>query len=1311
MLRPTSRRSRWWLAIVQVVILVASLGVPVAAQTAPSNVTGAQLVDLLRTYGVVKGDETGNLHLDRPITRAEMFTIIVRAMGLESQVNNFRGLGIFDDARDHWADGYIGLAAARGIVRGDGNRMVRPDDPVNWAEALTLVVRVVGKEPTTGDWPVNILVAALDLGIVPPGVTLANARMPAVRGTVFESMAKALVTVTTPEGKTIFQANLPPVPPTISLGQLPATTQNSTISVTGTAQNAVSVTVNGATAQLVGSTFTANVALTPGVNTIAVVARDLAGNQSTATASITRALPIASLTVTGPGRVGSGTTATYSVVARDGNNNSVSTEGIQVAVEGNIGSFNAATGVLTAAGTAAKGKLTFSTGTVSTSIEVEVLGPDATASRLVVRTVNDGRAVSFTRPMTVEIEVQDADGRHVETDYTRNVSLSATGVTGLIVTPTAAQTSGGVARFTVQGSAMGTVSLVATSSGLASGLGTAQFGSNLRVVLSATPTSLAVGGATSSSRIRATLVNEDGNAVANNTDTDITVVLSASGNAGFVTDDSIRIFRGNSSSQIGGDEGLFTIGAAAGTSTITGAVTSGQILTVDSVSVTTTVPSIGTGTTWDIIAPSSMAPGVERTFTIRLADASGHTIPGNYAFQLSVSTSNNETKVSGIPTGLTITLGDTGLNPISDGIAEGASGDGNDVVVRTDSGVAEFKIEYNKPGEIYISVVPMGATSTAYRTDGVAGSALSSLGISSRTFTVAVTETPTAVKLLVDSDGLGNKQTVGAVLNNPARTFTLRAYLTDSSGNWVPRTSGSLALVHVATGSTTPPSAMNANASDGQATFTVRATTTTGTDTYRVTWDHDNNSGTPPIESDLVSLQVQSAVPAQPVILAVRGIKDGIPGTINHVAPDDTGMEIELARDSDQKYVVVKVYRENNNTVTYTSDPIDLSDVAPRIVVPKSALPNGLSRFQVAVRNGAGDSTRSLVSNQVANAQFVTNIRITAARYQIGSKTLTITGSGFGTSDTVYPGLMYLSDVSTGESIDLGGAQVTINNSSQMTLNLTGLSILSTLEDPEKFAGSDVLITTGAAWYVRTNGEQSAAISDGSSVTPFARIRHVVYDRANNRLILVGEGFTKVSLNFTKLSLIAGDDQNPTQALSGYSNTRNSDTQWTITLSGTAGNTLKSNLDQNATYELDLQSGWAFDGSFLQGVVSSIPVYAQVNVTSVSYTRRVASPAAPAVLRINGSGFTGGSVAIGSIQVRDLSTGQTRTLSGTPAVVSDTQINLTLNQSVSDDLENATLFQGSDIYVLASPGWFTNSDGRDAADIPLRTIRLVIPNP
>ena len=1279
-----NRRPRWWIAVVQVVLLLVTLVTPVAAASAP--LTGNQLIQVLRHYNVVRGDETGNLNLDKPITRAEMITIMVRALGAEETAKLYKGFVVFDDAKGHWAEANIAYASFKNLVKGDGDGRVRPQDNVTYAEALTLILRIVGKEPTTGDWPVNVIIASSELAIVPEGVNATNMNQPAIRGLVFQSLAQAATTVKTPDGRTHLQTYVDSMPPTLTVNRPAASTKDANVTISGTVQEAQYLTVNGNAINWVGSSFSTSVTLIYGENTIVVEASDYAGNKRTEQIKINRVPPISSLEITGPGKVRPGARETYTITAKDSAGKVVALEGVTAAVTGSIGTFDMATRILTAANSPAKGKITLTTGTVTKSFDVEIMGPSADGVRLGFRQVNNGQAVSVSRPMTIVVEILDSNGQLVTTDYDRPVSLVATGLSNLNVTPSVARTEAGLATFTVTTGATGFVHLQAATASLVGSSYTAEFGTNLRVRLSTDPTSITLGSSNNFARIRATLVDENGNPTPNNTDSDIAIQVFANGTDGSLSDPYVRIFRGHSSSQQGGDEGLYTVGAQNGTISITGSVTSTQRLTVDSTSLNTSLPIIGAGARFDIVAYQPYTPGTPGIFYVRVVDGNGVVIPGSYALQLSVETSNNETKTAGIPTGVSITLGDTGLNPINDGVAEGAANDGNDVIVRTVNGIAAFRVNYDKPGQVHVTVNPAPGSTVAFSHDGTSGTAVSP-GITARSFSLLFTQQPTAVKLLADSD-LGTGHAVAATA--PGRPVTLHAYLTNGQGNWTPGTTATFTLAKVGTGTATSPVTTTATAVDGKATFTINALAV-GEEEYRIT---ANLTGTP--QSLPVLIQVQNTAPVAPSILAIRGTNNGIPGALNYVGPNDTHMEIELNRDPAQKWATVRIYTENSGSAIYISSPVDMNSSAPRITVPRDSLPNGVARYQVSVRNGYGEGPRSIASSQVTKAVVVSNIAITSAKYQRSTNQLVVYGSGFtNTSDLINPAQLTIRDASSGYTVSLAGAQATINNWNQITFNLTGLTaVLLDLGDPNKFAGSDVTISADSGWYTRLNGEQSAAITPGGVVGPMAAIKSVVYDRVNSRLYLNGEGFSTVNIDFSKVKLQADGATDIT--LNAFTTSRLSDTQWMITLNSTAVQAL----DANGGYTLNTLDGWAYEGTWTQPAVTGKTVYGQVALTSVTYDRTTHT------VTLNGSGFLNGTLNLANLRFinTDLSIDNTVQVVGPQpaAASSDNQVQFQL--SAFDVLEGWD--QNANIYLVGDAGWFTTSANRTAAPILDRTMRL-----
>jgi len=129
-------------------------------------------VGLLSELGLLKGYEDGTFKPAGTITRAEVCAVAIRAFGLEAAAEQAAGTTVFSDVpATHWAAGYVNIAADMGLIKGYPEGTFKPEAPVTYAEALTIIIRLLNHHhAVTGSWPVGYLVKAYELGI-PTGVT------------------------------------------------------------------------------------------------------------------------------------------------------------------------------------------------------------------------------------------------------------------------------------------------------------------------------------------------------------------------------------------------------------------------------------------------------------------------------------------------------------------------------------------------------------------------------------------------------------------------------------------------------------------------------------------------------------------------------------------------------------------------------------------------------------------------------------------------------------------------------------------------------------------------------------------------------------------------------------------------------------------------------------------------------------------------------------------------------------------------------------------------------------------------------------
>ena len=97
-------------------MILGSFGMAFAA--APSDVVGKDYedaVNVLMELGVVEGYKDGTYRPEKVVTRAEMATLIIKALGLNDYAVGKSG---FSDMAGHWADAYVAYAASLGFISG-----------------------------------------------------------------------------------------------------------------------------------------------------------------------------------------------------------------------------------------------------------------------------------------------------------------------------------------------------------------------------------------------------------------------------------------------------------------------------------------------------------------------------------------------------------------------------------------------------------------------------------------------------------------------------------------------------------------------------------------------------------------------------------------------------------------------------------------------------------------------------------------------------------------------------------------------------------------------------------------------------------------------------------------------------------------------------------------------------------------------------------------------------------------------------------------------------------------------------------------
>jgi hypothetical protein len=173
--------------LVLVTFMFTMVGSTGAATFSDVSGTSAESAAIYRLsgLGVLDGYPDGTFGPEKTITRAEFAKIACVTAGLKSVASGMGGTAspFSDVATDHWANGWINVAAAQGFVKGDPAGTFRPADQIKQAEAVTVLMRLLGyNDNLPGEWPSDYIAKGANLGILDDVTFVAN--QAATRGVV-----------------------------------------------------------------------------------------------------------------------------------------------------------------------------------------------------------------------------------------------------------------------------------------------------------------------------------------------------------------------------------------------------------------------------------------------------------------------------------------------------------------------------------------------------------------------------------------------------------------------------------------------------------------------------------------------------------------------------------------------------------------------------------------------------------------------------------------------------------------------------------------------------------------------------------------------------------------------------------------------------------------------------------------------------------------------------------------------------------------------------------------------------------------------
>ncbi len=178
--------------VLALVMVLGTFGTVFAAET------GNDKIDWLVEQGIVKGNASGDLMLDKTIDRASVAKMVVEALGLQTAATGMQGIKTaFPDVPvAHWSNGNINIVAGKGLMKGNAKGQFMPSATISYAEVVTILVRMMdgftAEEEKTAVWPASYIAKANELGIL-EDISVTDYSAAAIRKDILEMFYNAMI--------------------------------------------------------------------------------------------------------------------------------------------------------------------------------------------------------------------------------------------------------------------------------------------------------------------------------------------------------------------------------------------------------------------------------------------------------------------------------------------------------------------------------------------------------------------------------------------------------------------------------------------------------------------------------------------------------------------------------------------------------------------------------------------------------------------------------------------------------------------------------------------------------------------------------------------------------------------------------------------------------------------------------------------------------------------------------------------------------------------------------------------------------------
>lgn len=166
------RNFKFLATTVVAIMLAAVLAVASFAAVTPfkdvddkKNETLSEAVSLLNGLGVAKGTSETTFGTMEPVTRQQMAAFVYRLFRPGKDIEGGSNTTKFTDLTDSTYFGYVSWANATGVIKGTSETTFNPKGYIELQDAYTMIIRALGHEDETYNYPFSYINKAEELGL------------------------------------------------------------------------------------------------------------------------------------------------------------------------------------------------------------------------------------------------------------------------------------------------------------------------------------------------------------------------------------------------------------------------------------------------------------------------------------------------------------------------------------------------------------------------------------------------------------------------------------------------------------------------------------------------------------------------------------------------------------------------------------------------------------------------------------------------------------------------------------------------------------------------------------------------------------------------------------------------------------------------------------------------------------------------------------------------------------------------------------------------------------------------------------------